>query len=161
MTITLGDVEKLLGIRADGFPVVDEDSSIDYISLCHELLGTLPPDEEIKSKTDVSVRWFRSEFGEPLMEEATDVEIAHRARAVILYFINSRLFADHSKGRFSLKFLPFLSDFRQCGYYSWGSAILSYLYRELSNVALQKSNSLGGCMTLLQVIHLICKFMIF
>lgn len=111
MTITLFDVKKLIGTRTMGFPMYFDDSEIDYIELCHELLGVTPPDE-------ISMSWFRRESENPLPVEATDIEIEQRTRVIILYCLNLRLFNDHSKGRYNLKYLPLLRDFQQFSHYS-------------------------------------------
>ena len=117
MTVTLADVHFLFGLKGDGRPVCVQNLDIDYIELAHDLLGIFPPREAVKSKSDLSMTWFKSEFSEPLPEGATDLDILRRTRAVILYFLSCRLFPDHSKGRLSLKFLPFLDDLADCGYH--------------------------------------------
>ena len=151
MTITLADVHHMLGIETNGRPIYVENHDIDYMELFSELLGVEVPEEERKWTYDVSMSWFRNVFKQPLSQDATDIEIVQRTRAVILYFINSTLFTDHSKGRCSLRFLPFLRDLMDCAQYSWGGALLAYLYNELTQVAIQKSNTLCGCMVLLQL----------
>ncbi|XP_020245112.1 serine/threonine-protein phosphatase 7 long form homolog [Asparagus officinalis] len=77
--------------------------------------------------------------------------IQQYARAYILHMIGTLLFPDSSKHKVHLRWLPLLEDFDVCGTLSWGSAVLAYLYREMSKVALMQNKELKGCLTLLQV----------
>ena len=50
-----------------------------------------------------------------------------------------------------LCFLPLLRDLAQTAAYSWGSALLAQLYRELCQASLDSTSGISGCITLLQV----------
>ena len=150
MTITLGDVAVLLGLPIEGNAITIGEQ-YDYMQLCADLLGLSPPPEVTWGNESVLDKWFRAQLANDLAVDATDIQIAQRARAIILHIITSRLCCDHSKNRVSLKWLPFLADLGECANYSWGSAVLCYTYKELSRLALQESRKLGGCMFLLQV----------
>ena len=52
-------------------------------------------------------------------------------RSYILQLIGGCLFVDKSNSKLHLMFLPFFKDFHTTGTYSWGSACLAWLYREL------------------------------
>lgn len=76
-------------------------------------------------------------------------------------------------------YLSLLNDFDEAGKYAWGAAALAFLYRELHKAALyvrsqgqintkaargsyaKSSNTIGGCLTLLQVTYLILSFLFF
>ncbi|XP_031101831.1 serine/threonine-protein phosphatase 7 long form homolog [Ipomoea triloba] len=51
----------------------------------------------------------------------------------------------------NLALLPFIEDFEVCCQYSWGSAVLAYLYRGLCKGADHHTSVVGGCMLLLQL----------
>lgn len=104
-------MEKLIGRNANGFPVYFNDLETDYIRLCHDLLGVVPPTDEIRFKCKVTMSWFRGGFGDLLSIEATNIEMEQQTHVVILYCLNSRLFAEHLKRQCNLKYLPLLRDF--------------------------------------------------
>ncbi|MQL73946.1 hypothetical protein Taro_006294, partial [Colocasia esculenta] len=62
------------------------------------------------------------------------------------------LIPDTSGNEIHIQYLGFLEDFRDCGKLSWGSAVLAYLYRQLTWAALKKRRKfIGGCLHLLQL----------
>ncbi|KAL4379622.1 hypothetical protein GQ457_02G020310 [Hibiscus cannabinus] len=79
------------------------------------------------------------------------------AQAYILRLIGGMLMPDKSSAMVHTQYLKFLNLSWEANSYSWGSAILSFLYRELckasktSNVDGRALNAdIGGCMVLLQ-----------
>ena len=48
-------------------------------------------------------------------------------------------------------YLPLLRDLTQTSMYSWGSAVLAHLYRELCRVSLDGTIDIARYVTLLQV----------
>jgi hypothetical protein len=48
-------------------------------------------------------------------------------------------------------FLPMLEDFDAVGWYSWGSAVLAWLYRELCRVTDPDSCDIAGALILVQL----------
>ncbi|XP_020253581.1 serine/threonine-protein phosphatase 7 long form homolog [Asparagus officinalis] len=68
-----------------------------------------------------------------------------------MHMIGTILFPDSSKDKVHARWLPLLEDLDVCGTKSWGSAVLAYLYREMSKVALMQNSELKGCLSLLQV----------
>ncbi|KAI4384300.1 hypothetical protein MLD38_002473 [Melastoma candidum] len=71
-------------------------------------------------------------------------------RAYILQLIGSMIFPDKSDNLVHLMWLPLLEDFELCGSYSWGSACLAWLYRQLCRAADKKASQIAGCLVLLQ-----------
>ena len=69
----------------------------------------------------------------------------------ILAQLGSFLFADKKGVHVHLCFHPFLQDLTQTMAYSWGSAILVQLYRELCRASLDHTRGIKGCITPLQV----------
>ncbi|XP_058771856.1 protein MAIN-LIKE 2-like [Vicia villosa] len=61
------------------------------------------------------------------------------------------LFPDKSHNVLHSSWFKFVKDFDECGKYSWGSACLAYLYRELCKACRVGCMSLGGCSLILAV----------
>ena len=78
--------------------------------------------------------------------------IEHSARAFILALLGSFLFVDKKDMHIQLRFLPLLQDLMETSMYSWGSAVLAHLYRELCRASLDHAIDIAGCMALLQVL---------
>ncbi|XP_056697051.1 serine/threonine-protein phosphatase 7 long form homolog [Spinacia oleracea] len=65
--------------------------------------------------------------------------------------MGSILFADKSGDAVQLVYLPLIRDLRRAGTYSWGSATLAYLYRQMCRAARRRSRDIGGPLILLQL----------
>ena len=78
----------------------------------------------------LTMSWLAMKFT-TLPLDADDVVVQRYTRAYILQLIGGCLFVNKSSGFVHLMFLQFLSDFRAVGRYSWGSAYLTWLYREM------------------------------
>uniref|UniRef100_A0A9I9E861 Aminotransferase-like plant mobile domain-containing protein n=1 Tax=Cucumis melo TaxID=3656 RepID=A0A9I9E861_CUCME len=61
-TITLQDVEVLVGLPADGESVIGQMHD-DWLHVCQELLGVIPPPEQIRGQR-LSLTWLGAEFHE-------------------------------------------------------------------------------------------------
>ncbi|XP_012858915.1 PREDICTED: uncharacterized protein LOC105978049 [Erythranthe guttata] len=68
-------------------------------------------------------------------------------------------FASEFRSRSKVKadFFPPLEHIDMISEYSWGSATLAYLYRQLGMATQVEAAQMGGCLTLLEVIHHIPK----
>ncbi|XP_020272096.1 serine/threonine-protein phosphatase 7 long form homolog [Asparagus officinalis] len=146
-TITLQDVAVILGLRIDGPCITGTDRHV-WRRVCDNLLGISP---ESLPGGYIRLKWLKESFGNPLPQDAPEVMIQQHARAYIMHMIGTLLFPDSSKHKVHLRWLPLIEDFDMCGTLSWGSAVLAYLYREMSKVALMQNKELKGCLTLLQV----------
>ena len=58
---------------------------------------------------------------------------------------------DRTGARVPLMYLPLLADLEDAGQYSWGSAVLAHLYREMCNATDYRNKDIGGCLTLLHM----------
>ncbi|KAL9667717.1 hypothetical protein QQ045_002081 [Rhodiola kirilowii] len=148
MTITLEDVGVLTGLHIEGRAVTTDQEVDDYAPLCEQLLGVVP----LHGKRDTTVRrtWFKNNM-QTLPPEATEVEIQRYARAYILLMLGSSLLPDSSGSEISLHYLLLLADLDSLSSYSWGAAVLAYLYRSLCNACESKHKQLTGCAILLQL----------
>uniref|UniRef100_A0A2N9J2M8 Aminotransferase-like plant mobile domain-containing protein n=1 Tax=Fagus sylvatica TaxID=28930 RepID=A0A2N9J2M8_FAGSY len=121
MTITLQDVEVMLGLPVDG-----EDGS------------------------RLNMKWLQDTFA-VLPDDANEVTVQQYTRAYILELLGGSYFADKSGEKVHLMFLPMLEDFDAAGRYSWGSAVLAWLYRELCRATDPDSCDIAGALILVQL----------
>ena len=128
MTITLQDVAVILGLCIHWLPITGK-CDIDWSLLCYELLGVTPPTYEIKGST-ISTWWLYHQFSHSPID-SDDATLEQYARAFILTLIGSTLFIDKKGTHIYMCYLPLLRDLTQTSMYSWGSVVLTHLYREL------------------------------
>ncbi|KAF1892023.1 hypothetical protein Lal_00036375 [Lupinus albus] len=64
--------------------------------------------------------------------------------------IGGELLPDKSNNKVHLIYLPLLRDLTRVHLYSWGSACLANLYREMCRTTKPNAKAMGGCLTLLQ-----------
>jgi hypothetical protein len=84
----------------------------------------------------------------PWVDEQT---VQYYCRAWILHLFGSVLFPDGTGDTASWMWIHCLTDWDQTGHYSWGSAVLAFLYHQLCEACRRSSQlaSLGGCVYLL------------
>ncbi|KAL4347549.1 hypothetical protein GQ457_17G024230 [Hibiscus cannabinus] len=152
-TITLEDVAFQLGVPISGHPIIGQNKEAVEIT-CYRHLLKVPDKTDIDGKR-VKLTWLKSAF--QVDGNSTPLEVMCAARAYILRLIGGMLMPDKSSAMVHTQYLQFLNLSWEANSYSWGSAILSFLYRELckasktSNVDGRALNAdIGGCMVLLQ-----------
>ncbi|MBA0638773.1 hypothetical protein Godav_022230, partial [Gossypium davidsonii] len=64
--------------------------------------------------------------------------------------IGGYLMSDLSQNLVHLRWLLKLVDFKVAGEFSWESAVLATLYREMCGATLPNKAKIGGCLSLLQ-----------
>ncbi|KAH1057195.1 hypothetical protein J1N35_035260 [Gossypium stocksii] len=119
---------------------------IQTFDLC--LLGVSPDDDE-ENLSGLKFTWLRARF-EHLLANATEVELICAARAYIMHIIGSVPMPDANNNRVHIMYLPLLADLSNARSYSWGSAVLAMLYRELCQTTKPATVDIGRCLTLLQ-----------
>ncbi|XP_040952809.1 protein MAINTENANCE OF MERISTEMS-like [Gossypium hirsutum] len=147
-TVTLEDVALQLGLPIDGSPVTGLSAFTDPDALCYQLLGDSPGDGE-SYFSGVSFTWLKAKHGQ-LSATATEGELMCAARAYIMHIIRGEMMPDASNDKVHLMYLPLLADLSSVSSYSWGSAVLAVLYRELCRATDPKVRDIGGCLSLLQ-----------
>ncbi|RYR05732.1 hypothetical protein Ahy_B06g085554 isoform H [Arachis hypogaea] len=85
-----------------------------------------------------------------LPADATDDIVRIYARAYIMMLLSSQLFADKNANRVHLRWLPYVASLDDLGRYSWGSAVLAWLYRCLCRGTNRNVVNLAGPLQLLQ-----------
>ncbi|CAL5055662.1 unnamed protein product [Urochloa decumbens] len=158
MTVTLEDVAMILGLPIDGRAVTGNISPAGWRDRVGLLLGVRPPDPPEGTKdrktTGVSFGWISQHFGHPPPPGAADGVIQRHARAWLWHLVGGFLFPDGSGNTLSWMWLDILSQqWEVVAAYSWGSATLAWLYRQMCEACRRTgdSSSLGGCCYLLQV----------
>ncbi|KAK7271576.1 hypothetical protein RJT34_27598 [Clitoria ternatea] len=146
-TITLEDVALQLGIPIDGDAVTGTIPS-DLRGRCRELLGAAPPKNTWDDET-LELSWLATKF-EKLPNDASMTVVKQHTRAYILRLIGGLLMPDRLGTKVDLMYLPLLENLSKVGHYSWGSAVLACLYRELCRASKTGSTEIGGCLVLLQ-----------
>ena len=97
--------------------------------MCATLLGVVLEERDIFGQR-LHLTWLIEHF--PSLSLDANVEsVRYYVRAFILQLIRGFLFVDKLKNMVHLMFLSLLKDFGVIGTYSWGSACLAWLYREM------------------------------
>ncbi|MFQ6659703.1 hypothetical protein Gotur_028496 [Gossypium turneri] len=147
-TVTLEDVAMQLGLLIDGSPITGVSSFTDSAALCYQLLGDSPEDDE-SNFMGLKFTWLKAKFGQ-LSMTATEGELMCAARAYIMHILEGVLMLDANNNKVHLMYLPLLAYLSSICSYSWGSAVLAVLYRELCRMTNPDVVDMGGCLTLLQ-----------
>ncbi|KAF7824736.1 serine/threonine-protein phosphatase 7 long form-like protein [Senna tora] len=149
-TITLQDVAVQLGLPIEGMPVIGS-TNHNWPQLCEECFGLRPGPTDIKGQR-LRMNWLDENFDDNrIPKEATDVQLQQFTRAYIMRIIGGFLMPDTSGNWVQLIYLPLLQDLSQAGKYSWGSAVLAFMYREMCTAIRYDQVNIGGCMHLLHV----------
>ncbi|KAI8554498.1 hypothetical protein RHMOL_Rhmol05G0104100 [Rhododendron molle] len=129
-TITLQDVEVLLGIPVEGKPATGN-TNLKPHDLCKHLLGEQPTEESDINGMKVKASWLSDRFTGQVEEGADPEVVVRQARGYLLLLLGKTIFADHSGGYVHLANLERLENFDEAGTYSWGSGALANLYHNL------------------------------
>jgi hypothetical protein len=110
MTITLQDVEVMLGLLVDGEVLVGS-TELNWSELCLQLLGVSPPPNKLDGSR-LNMKWLQDTFG-VLPDDANEVTMQRYTRAYILEFLGGSYFADSLERRYTL-----------CSCHSWRTLML-------------------------------------
>ena len=158
MSITVQDIEVMLGVPVDGLPITGA-VKMEWPTLCLELLGHRPPDPIPHPHENTSIlagarlrfTWLDALFSGPLAADATDEVVQQHARYHILDRLGTILFMDKLADRVSVLPLQFLNPISNAKRYSWGSGALAWLYRHLCKASESKAKQIGGAVMLVQL----------
>jgi hypothetical protein len=146
-TITLEDVALQLGLPINGRPITGA-SSVDWDEKCQELLGQIPPENQMVGQS-VKLKWLKDTFAD-IPSNATTEQVKMHCRAYMLRLIGGLIIPDKSGNRVHLMYLPLLKNLERVKRYSWGSACLANLYRQMCRATAPSYKCMGGCTLLLQ-----------
>ncbi|CAN1155572.1 Protein MAIN-LIKE 2 [Linum perenne] len=141
-TITLEDVEVLTGLPTRGRPVsVGYDARAADV-ICQELLGATPPPTRFTGH-QVKISWVKEQFDRLPAGASADV-ITCYARAYAWVLVGAVLLADRSGDLIPVHLLRLLCESGDAGSFSWGSAVLAWLYKAMGRAAFFTGTSQKG-----------------
>ncbi|CAN1309749.1 Protein MAIN-LIKE 2, partial [Linum perenne] len=149
-TITLEDVEVLTGLPIDGVPVTVAVDRRDPGVVCEELLGARPPAGSCTGQS-VKISWVKGLAGAP-----ADVVLRY-ARAYTWVLLGAILLADRTGDLIPVHLLRLIGDSAIASTFSWGSAVLAWLYKAMGRATFFTAGSqrgtcdLGGFTLLVQL----------
>ena len=141
----------MLGLRNHGNAVTGQCRSEGWRVRVEAFLGREVGEQGARTSR-VLISWLRQEFAQ-CPEEADEETVVYYCRAWILHLFACVLFPDATGDNASWMWIHCLSNWDQAGQYSWGSAVLCFLYRQLCEGCRRSTAnpSLGGCVYLLQL----------
>ncbi|KAK5770865.1 hypothetical protein PVK06_047022 [Gossypium arboreum] len=147
-TVTLEDVALQFGLLIDGDAVTGVSTIAEPAALCYSLLGASSGDAE-STFSELKFTWLKANF-QHLSDNATEEELVCAARAYIMHIIGGVLMPNSNNNRVHIQYLPLLADLCNVCSYSWDSAVLAMLYRELYLTTKPDAVDMGRCLILLQ-----------
>ncbi|KAM3317415.1 hypothetical protein ACQJBY_035215 [Aegilops geniculata] len=162
MTVTLEDVSLITGLAIDGMPLCMSTDSDGWREQMIALIGMAPTEAEAdveegeeKKKRErkaagAPFTWIQTHFA-TCPPDATDDVIQTHARVYMWYVVSRTLFPDSTGKNAPWMWLKALTVFDSK--WSWGSATLAYLYRQLDHACQRITDSagIGGNMLVLSV----------
>ncbi|XP_019263800.1 PREDICTED: serine/threonine-protein phosphatase 7 long form homolog [Nicotiana attenuata] len=159
-TITLQDAEILYGLSADGLPVLLLTTMRyypreAYWDMLHMLTGFMPEGQEVASGVSriqlVPIRDHLVQLHDTITDESAEVDVQRYTRLLLLLLFGGVLFPNTSGNLVSLRFLHHITRFEDTASYSWGGAVLSFLYRQMCRASMGTQRDVCGFLPLLQV----------
>ncbi|XP_075485074.1 serine/threonine-protein phosphatase 7 long form homolog isoform X3 [Primulina tabacum] len=118
---------------------------------CVELLG-FAPTASLVTGGRLSISVLDAHCRENQIDnDSSDLEVVQYTRCIALMVIGGCMFPDSRGGVVSLMYLQLLLNIPRVSRYSWGSAILSFLYRELCKSSIIGRKIICGPLLILQV----------
>ncbi|XP_061339395.1 serine/threonine-protein phosphatase 7 long form homolog [Gastrolobium bilobum] len=152
MTITLQDVAGILGLPTDGTVVIGSTSE-DWHAACAAVFGHVPEAGEFHHSGDLRISFLDRHYTRWTDHEGNHAAEIYFTKAHIARMLGTWLLADKSGGsNFGCRLVPLLGGgFEDIGRFSWGSAVLTHLFRNLCEVTDARRSDMGGCHILLQI----------
>ena len=150
VSITLQDVEVLLGLPVDGHAITGSTQKT-WTEVCRDFLGFQPTNQEAHKQLTgqrILISRLLEQVVGPLPPNAKEDELHKYARCYILALLGNTIFGDKSGDRVHLMWVHQLEDLRNPEMYSWGSAFLAWLYRELCRASDKGTSQIGRCLLL-------------
>ncbi|XP_073354723.1 serine/threonine-protein phosphatase 7 long form homolog [Aegilops tauschii subsp. strangulata] len=157
MTVTLQDIAMITGLPIDGNPLCMNTDSEGWRAQMQALIGMVPPEprepeREHKKKERVAAgatfTWISSNFAH-CPDDANEDMVKTYARVYMWYVISRTMFADGTGKHAPWMWLKALNVFDSK--WSWGSATLAYLYRQLDDASCRHTGGIGGCLLALSI----------
>ncbi|KAL0312775.1 UNVERIFIED_CONTAM: Serine/threonine-protein phosphatase 7 long form [Sesamum radiatum] len=154
-TITLEDVQIIWALPIDGLPVTGLDierSTEEWQIYCREYLGFSPDEEAFKGSrlhTHAIMNFIRTV---EITHDTPRPTVVQYTRCIAMLLLGGLMCPDSSGNMVPLLYLSKLEEINAARNYSWGSAVLAFLYRELCHASLKGKAAIGGALQLLQFI---------
>ncbi|KAL0431387.1 UNVERIFIED_CONTAM: Serine/threonine-protein phosphatase 7 long form [Sesamum radiatum] len=151
-TITLEDVQIIWALPIDGLPVTGLDierSTEEWQIYCREYLGFSPDEEAFKGSrlhTHAIMNFIRTV---EITHDTPRPTVVQYTRCIAM-LLGGLMCPDSSGNMVPLLYLSKLEEINTARNYSWGSAVLAFLYRELCHASLKGKAAIGGALQLLQ-----------
>nr|XP_016455320.1 PREDICTED: serine/threonine-protein phosphatase 7 long form homolog [Nicotiana tabacum] len=158
-TITLQDVEILYGLSTDGLPGLLPGNMryfnrAAYMDMLHRLTGFRSEDPDVAIGSSrmqlVSIRDHLVQIHDTITDDSAEVDVEQYTRLLLLLLFGGVLFPNTSGNLVSLRFLHHIADFDDTVSYSWGGAVLSFLYRQMCRASMGTQRDVSGFLPLLQ-----------
>ncbi|XP_020550913.1 serine/threonine-protein phosphatase 7 long form homolog [Sesamum indicum] len=153
-TITLQDVQIIWALPIDGEPVTGIDfdrTTQQWQEYCLTYIG-FSPDANVLKGSRLQTSAITSHLAAvEITYNTPQAVVVQYARAVALLLFGGLMCPDSSGNYVSLLYLSKLEDIETARNYSWGSAVLAFLYRELCNASTKGKAAIGGALQLLQI----------
>ncbi|XP_009609189.1 protein MAIN-LIKE 2-like [Nicotiana tomentosiformis] len=139
-TITLEDVEVLFGLLVDGLPVacphdLRDYRGLHYLHMLQQLTGFQPAEEIALSGVShlqlTSIRQHLAAMDAEITDDSPPEDIDRHTRLLLILMFGGVLLPNTSENLVILIFLHHLERLDDFPGYSWGAAVLGYLYRQM------------------------------
>ena len=141
-------MEVLLGIPIDGEAIVGT-TDLKWVAEYRSMLGINPTGVVLKGQ-GILISKLPEKINQGLPDDAAEVVVHQYARCYILALLANTIFVDKSGDRFHTMWLQMLRDLHNPPQYSWGSACLAWLYKELCRANDRGASQIGGALLLVQ-----------
>ena len=148
MTITLQDVEVLLGIPINGEAIFGT-TDLAWAHEFQNMLGIVTNGVVLQGQR-IQIKQLLEKVDRGLFDGVAEVAVHQYARCYILALLGDTIFDDKSGDKVHMMCLQMLRDLRNPPRYSWGSACLAWLYRELCKATDRGTSQIGRALLLVQ-----------
>ncbi|KAL0412963.1 UNVERIFIED_CONTAM: hypothetical protein Sradi_1498000 [Sesamum radiatum] len=139
--------------RSDDIPegLDIERSTEEWQIYCREYLGFSPDEEAFKGSrlhTHAIMNFIRTV---EITHDTPRPTVVQYTRCIAMLLLGGLMCPDSSGNMVPLLYLSKLEEINTARNYSWGSAVLAFLYRELCHASLKGKAAIGGALQLLQI----------
>ncbi|XP_070057262.1 serine/threonine-protein phosphatase 7 long form homolog [Nicotiana tomentosiformis] len=152
-TITLQDVEVLYRLSVDEHPVallhaLRDYTGLQYLEMLQRLTSFQPAEEAALVGASrlqlMPVRLHLEVMHADITDDTPDLHINRYTRLLMLLMFGEVLFPNTSGNLVSLRFLHHLERLDGLPGYSWGAAVLGFLYRQMCQASMGTQRDIAG-----------------
>ncbi|XP_059291015.1 protein MAIN-LIKE 2-like [Lycium ferocissimum] len=157
-TITLQDVEVIYGLQIDGQALyrVEPLEMLPYRQEMARLTGFEPLQGDMCGRSQLLRSSLHAhlrlvDLQHPIGDAMLQADVDRRARLYLLIIFGGIMFPNTSGADISIRYLLFIEDLEQLGCYSWGAAVLAYMYRGFDRASMGERVEVAAFSPLLQI----------